>query len=330
MEDLIAQQQGRAHSGRCISLGILALAIGASGTAGAQVKMCKNEVCVQIDHVSDTSKPSLRAIVTLSSSRLHNHYNVIVEKNPQFSLSSTEGASLIELHKGERNFSVQACYNLTDVNRSECTKWANFSDEVAAPPAPPPRIANYMKDVDLPGSDYRNFETTKRGDAECGQACFDDSASCKAWTWTRPGVQAANGKCWLKDAVPTPVANNCCVSGLRSHPKVLGKRLGKASPTSGGLPGIWDSVTGDGIGYTLTLDQQGHGLVGATVAKLDGTLDGTLSADGTKLSFIMTQPKVGVTSRGNISLGGGGDSFSGTITRDIDGVPQSWTGTRRK
>jgi hypothetical protein len=94
--------------------------------------------------------------------------------------------------------------------------------------------------------------------------------------------------------------------------------------------GIWDSTTGDGMNYTLTLDAQGSGSVGAVDARLDGTLQGGLSTDGKRLSFVMTQPKVGIVSRGELALSGDGDSFGGQITRDTDGVRRSWTGTRRR
>jgi hypothetical protein len=96
-----------------------------------------------------------------------------------------------------------------------------------------------------------------------------------------------------------------------------------------GFAGIWDSITGEGVNYTLTLDAQGSGSVGAVDARLDGTLQGTLSVDGKQLTFIVTQPKVGIVSRGQLSLSGDGISFAGQITKDTDGIPRSWTGTRR-
>ncbi len=81
----------------------------------------------------------------------------------------------------------------------------------------------YQKNTDMPGSDYSSFETTKAADAECSIACSKDER-CVAWTWVRPGIQAPKGKCWLKNAEPAAVANNCCISGLKSKYRLLGKK----------------------------------------------------------------------------------------------------------
>ena len=64
--------------------------------------------------------------------------------------------------------------------------------------------------------------------------------------------------------------------------------------------------------------------------EVERTLQGTLGADGKSMSFVLTQAGAGVTSRGNLSLLGSGDTVSGRITKDTDGVGRAWTGTRRK
>jgi len=96
------------------------------------------------------------------------------------------------------------------------------------------------------------------------------------------------------------------------------------------LTGIWDMQTGDGESYTLILGPQGNGSGGAVDPKLSGTLQGTFGADGKSMSFVLTQPGVGVISRGNLSVSGNGDAVSGRITKDTDGIGRAWTGTRRK
>jgi hypothetical protein len=83
------------------------------------------------------------------------------------------------------------------------------------------------------------------------------------------------------------------------------------------------------VNYTLTLDSQGNGSVGAISPTLDGTVQGTLSGDGKQLAFVMTQPKAGIVSRGQLSRSADGNSFGGQITKDTDGKSLSWTGTRR-
>jgi hypothetical protein len=86
-------------------------------------------------------------------------------------------------------------------------KKAPRGDVVAANPS-------YQKNFDMPGSDYRSFETTKGADAECSVACSND-ASCKAWTWVRPGIQAPKGKCWLKNGRPSPMTAAYLVCGAK-------------------------------------------------------------------------------------------------------------------
>ena len=36
-----------------------------------------------------------------------------------------------------------------------------------------------------------------------------------AFTYVNPGVQGPNARCWLKNAVPAPVPETCCVSGTK-------------------------------------------------------------------------------------------------------------------
>jgi hypothetical protein len=104
----------------------------------------------------------------------------------------------------------------------------------------------------------------------------------------------------------------------------------QAHSSSASLVGMWDSVTSEGINYTLTLDKQGVGSVGAVDPKLDGTIQGAFSADGKKMAFVMVQPNSGVKSRGQIELSTTGNGFDGHIVKDTDGINRAWTGTRRK
>ena len=71
--------------------------------------------------------------------------------------------------------------------------------------------------VDRPGRDYRSVDLPRADPALCERACVEDR-QCRAWTLVNPGVQGPNTRCWLKDAVPNPVANRCCTSGVRPRP----------------------------------------------------------------------------------------------------------------
>ena len=74
------------------------------------------------------------------------------------------------------------------------------------------RFFTFELNIDRPGRDYNN--TPSRGASDCSFACQADNR-CRAWTYVRPGVQGPSGRCWLKNAVPGAVRNNCCTSGVR-------------------------------------------------------------------------------------------------------------------
>src|SRR5262245_1337699 len=61
-----------------------------------------------------------------------------------------------------------------------------------------------------PGWDYDNFEVSSP--SVCEQTC-QEAERCWAWTYVRPGVQGRSARCWLKDRVPPPNQNRCCISG---------------------------------------------------------------------------------------------------------------------
>ena len=69
--------------------------------------------------------------------------------------------------------------------------------------------------VNRPGGDYKDFvmEPSIVGFAPCQAACTSDP-SCRAWTYVVAGVQGPKPHCWLKNTVPNPVKDKCCVSGV--------------------------------------------------------------------------------------------------------------------
>jgi hypothetical protein len=80
----------------------------------------------------------------------------------------------------------------------------------APPPAPPPPVPaaeglSWEPNTDRPGSDYKNFDIGLSQD--CREACAHDP-QCRAFT-------DRGGRCWLKTAVPKPVADGCCLSGAK-------------------------------------------------------------------------------------------------------------------
>jgi PAN domain len=76
--------------------------------------------------------------------------------------------------------------------------------------------------VERIGSDYDLFDVDTL--AECQRNCLLESR-CKAWTYVRPGKSAyylsrrrnevsSRATCLLKDAVRSPSASDCCISGV--------------------------------------------------------------------------------------------------------------------
>ncbi len=70
-----------------------------------------------------------------------------------------------------------------------------------------------MAGTNLPGSDYTNFRQDSPNPGVCQAACRQDSR-CRAWTYVKPGMQGAQARCWLKNAIPARRAESCCVSGI--------------------------------------------------------------------------------------------------------------------
>jgi len=76
------------------------------------------------------------------------------------------------------------------------------------------RVSSGMEDnTDRPGSDYTNFHIQEPKPSLCSEACFAQRDKCNAWTYVRPGVQASDAICYLKQPAPAAVASNCCISG---------------------------------------------------------------------------------------------------------------------
>ncbi len=78
-------------------------------------------------------------------------------------------------------------------------------------------IAAWEINTDRPGMDYRNFWIDGEaftGTQKCENACKSDS-KCKSFTYVKPGVQGSQGRCYLKEGIPSPITNkDCCVSGV--------------------------------------------------------------------------------------------------------------------
>ena len=67
--------------------------------------------------------------------------------------------------------------------------------------------------TDFYGSDFQVYWGIGSA-ATCQTLCYDNPR-CVAFTWVRPGYLRAEPACCLKQAVPPPTPNDCCISGIR-------------------------------------------------------------------------------------------------------------------
>jgi len=126
---------------------------------------------------------------------------------------------------------LNQCSNACAANK-DCVAWTYVKPNTIQGPlgncylknAIPAQVANNCcvsgvlgeANTDRPGHDIRHFDNIGGVPVtanQCATTCFRDT-NCKAWTFVRPNtIQGPKGNCWLKNAVPPPVANRCCISG---------------------------------------------------------------------------------------------------------------------
>src|SRR6185369_773791 len=65
-------------------------------------------------------------------------------------------------------------------------------------------------DTDLFGGDFIGFNGAT---AELCEIDCKSNGKCRAWTFVKAGVQGPQPRCYLKEVIPAPAANACCISG---------------------------------------------------------------------------------------------------------------------
>lgn len=99
---------------------------------------------------------------------------------------------------------------------------APHAQQILTPSYATPSATGLEWDTNRPGSDYKYFEFDEAApfaDRLCRNLC-DDDPECLAWTFEfaarspgYPSYYYARGHCWLKNAVPDALYDECCVSG---------------------------------------------------------------------------------------------------------------------
>lgn len=73
------------------------------------------------------------------------------------------------------------------------------------------------ENTDRPGMNYKTDYMNTTDPKFCANMCANDP-NCKAWTYVKLGVRGTNStECWLKNAIPDPVSDDCCISGVKSE-----------------------------------------------------------------------------------------------------------------
>ena len=78
----------------------------------------------------------------------------------------------------------------------------------------------FEANTDRPGRDFRNFEILPTPPGSFPFSCSDHcnlDDRCQAWTFVKPAGPGRNGTCFLKEAIPGPVPNARCESGVRQR-----------------------------------------------------------------------------------------------------------------
>jgi len=77
--------------------------------------------------------------------------------------------------------------------------------------------ADWERDTNRPGSDYRNFAAMDAED--CKHKCREER-ECKAWSYVK-APRGSPGRCWLKNHAPQAYRDACCTSGVEVETVII-------------------------------------------------------------------------------------------------------------
>lgn len=189
------------------------------------------------------------------------------------------------------------------------------------------RPAWVEQDVDRPGSDFQILWL--RGGPEGCQAACAQHPLCKSYTYVKPGIPGRIEGCWLKNGIPPPVEDGCCVSGVKTEETVAGtlrKPPIAPEPSPGEKEGDTEKVAGTGSGIRIAADMRFTAIQPAAATLFKGG-SGKAMAEG--VDFTAVPPSA--SSPGSASAGGARFPFTGRGLRKVAGVRYTATapaGTR--
>src|SRR3989304_4179912 len=113
--------------------------------------------------------------------------------------------------------------------------------------------------VDRPGADFKIL-WLRGGPGACQEACSRNPL-CKSYTYVREGMAGRLEGCWLKDGVPPPVEDPCCISGVKTG-EIVSRITGEPGPPAGeteGGPAIRDEARSGGSGDRVRSQEDHRG-----------------------------------------------------------------------
>lgn len=144
---------------------------------------------------------------------------IIIGSVVKIGTAYTINSRMIDVKTGEATLGKNVTGNdlnlLTNLSRSLIDNlFGTGRKETEQKPVEARIMADKMEyGIDRYGFDYRSFELSVADPKICQSSCLVDPR-CKAWTFVNPGIQGKLARCWLKDSVPGPRANDCCISGV--------------------------------------------------------------------------------------------------------------------
>lgn len=114
-----------------------------------------------------------------------------------------------------RNPQAQQCWLKHKVPRESACDDCTSGIERTTPARrwPDEAVGRILPGINLYGQDYRNFEPAQ-ADAKLCQATCREEKQCLAWTFDPPSGNQKNGRCTLKNRVPTQIVSPAFTSGV--------------------------------------------------------------------------------------------------------------------
>jgi len=141
----------------------------------------------------------------------------------------------------------------------------------------PGKLLALEENIDRPGSDYKHFPLMTADPKLCQEKCqTDPGIRCKAFTYVKQ-----TKTCWLKEKIPLPKSNSCCVSGVVRKNVCVHGNTGQFQDK-----GVDGSHYGWGVDYNVSGK-------GSWIHYSIPTSESDMVIEGVQIKFTISNPKYG-------------------------------------